>query len=138
MTHLCYLICLYVAVNLHQLDERVSYLVGTAWASSTLSTRNSQWGKFIDFCSSAGLIPLPAEVQTVLRFLAHISSNFKFSTVNNYLSAINSLHKFYGHEVNFREYFVIKMFLSGLKYDLDTEVNAKVPLTFHVFLFTIS
>lgn len=129
MTGIYSLIHCYVAADLQAIDKRVSYLVGSAWATSTLTTRNSQWGIFIEFCSSTGLVPIPAEVQTVLRFLAHISVNRKYSTVNNYLSAINSLHKYYGHEVNFREYFVIKMCLSGLKYDLGTHVNSKIPLT---------
>lgn len=59
----------------------------------------------------------------------HIGQSVRFSTVNNYTSAINSLHRFYGYEIDFRSYFVIKMVLKGLKVHDEEGTMARVPFT---------
>ena len=53
----------------------------------------------------------------------------KYSTVNNYLSAINRLHLFYGHEIDFRQSFIIKLVLAGIKRQLGDLTVQKIPLT---------
>ena len=104
-------------------------MVGAAWASNTLATRNSQWSRFINFCHDYGLVPLPALPNTVARFLVWQSRTSKYSTVNNYLSAIIVLHKFYGHDCDFRDNFFIKLVLKGIKNVLGDTVKQKQPLT---------
>lgn len=52
----------------------------------------------------------------------------KFVTINNYLSAIISLHKFYGFDADYREKYFIKMVLEGLKSMLGQESNQKMSL----------
>ena len=103
--------------------------VSNAWASNTLSTRNSQWKKSILFCSSNGLTPMPADHQTVSRFLVWLARDSKYSTVNNYLSAICVLHKFYGHECDFRSSFLIKLVMQGIKRQLGCTVVQKLPFS---------
>lgn len=120
---------IYVAAKLQALDDRVAELVGSAWASKTLSTRNSQWKRFIDFCLCNGLTPLPAELSTILRFVADLSMSCKFTTINNYISALNMLHKFYGYDIDFRGYFAMQLCISGLKRKLGTSVLQKIPLS---------
>lgn len=63
------------------------------------------------------------------RFLMYKAKTVKFVTVNNYLSAVISLHKFYGFEAAYREKYFIKMILEGLKSLLGQEVNQKIGLT---------
>ena len=104
-----------VAEELEQIDREISGVIGAAWSKNTLSTRNSQWSRFIKFCNDYGLIPIPASPETVARFIVWQSRCSKYSTCNNYLSAITVLHKFYGHDVDFREYFLIKLVMKGLK-----------------------
>lgn len=107
----------------------VAAVITSAWASSTLAVRNSQWKRFLQFAHKYGLIPLPAEVSTVARFLVSIGQEVRYSTVNNYTSAIISLHKFYGYETDFRAYYLIKLVLKGLKM-IDVEGNkARLPFT---------
>lgn len=116
-------------VNLAELDAELSQVIKSAWADSTLATRNSQWGRFIRFCKANSLTPVPASVITIARFLIHLGSTCAFSTCNNYLSGIITLHKFMGHQSDFRDYFVIKLVLKGLAKRLGTHVNQKIGLT---------
>lgn len=64
---------------------------------------------------------LPAETLTVARFLTFMARTSKFSTVNNYLSAVVVLHKYHGFEANFRDTFYIKLAIKGLKRILGDE-----------------
>lgn len=106
---------IYVAVDVCELDSELSNLIGLAWSKNTLITRNSQWGKFLKFCASIGVTPVPADPITVCRYLVYLSSTCKYVTVNNHLSAVCVLHRFYGHMREFRDCFVIKLTLSGIK-----------------------
>ena len=119
----------YVAVNFKDLDREVSGAIGAAWAPNTVSTRNSQWKKYLTFCSDNCLIAIPAETQTVVRFLVFLARSVKFSTINNYMSAINKLHEYYGHSVNYRDFFMIKLVLSGPKSQLGDDTVQKILLT---------
>lgn len=62
---------------------------------------------------------------TIARFLIHLGSTCAYSTCNNYLSGIITLHRFMGHSSDFRDYFVIKLVLKGLAKRLGTHVNQK-------------
>lgn len=83
----------------------------------------------MNFCDNLGLSAVPAEDRTVARFLVFKSQGCKYSTINNYLSAIISLQKCYGYEGKYRENFMISLVLDGLKSLLGTGVTQKVPLT---------
>lgn len=100
-----------------------------SWADSTWATRNSQWKRFLSFCSEIAASPLPADVLTVCRFLVVLGQTCKFATVTNYVSAINGLHRYYGYEIDFRQYFIVKLILSGLRRILGGVSVPKDPLT---------
>ena len=116
-------------MSIAELDEAVSSAVGAAWSANTLSTRNSQWKKYLKFCSDLNLVPMPAEIQTVARFLVFLARDCKYCTINNYLSAIVSLHKFYGYPVLFRECFLVKLVMKGLRSQLGDVSVQMQPLT---------
>lgn len=120
---------IYVAVELQELDGELSNLIGLAWAPNTLMTRNSQWRKYLQFCASLGVNPIPADALTVGRYLVRLSAKCKYVTVNNHLSAITILHKFYGFNVQFRDYFIIKLILSGIKSKYGNAPSPKCCLT---------
>lgn len=94
-----------------------------------MATRNSQWKSYLSFCADHGLKGLPATDLTVARFLLFKAETVKYVTVNNYLSAIISLHGYYGFEANFRESYFVKMVLEGLKSLLGLEVSQKIALS---------
>ena len=111
------------------MDEKISETLTCAWAKGTLRTRNSQWHRYLSFCQDNNLVPFPADILTIARFLIFLSSTCKFSTINNYLSAVIKLHEYYGFDQSFRDSYVIKLLLSGLKAQLGTQVMQKKYLS---------
>lgn len=69
---------------------------------------------------------LPVSDLTSARFLLYKTKTVKFVTLNIYLSAIVSLHDFYGFDVNYHEKYFTKMALECLKSLLGEEVNQKM------------
>lgn len=112
-----------------KLDKQLDLFLRSAWAESTLKTRNSQWSKFITFCRANQLNPMPAEVLTVARFLVNVGQTCAYTTCNNYLSAIVMLHKFFGYETSFRDSFVIGLVMKGLGRIIGKQVSQKMGLT---------
>lgn len=115
--------------QLRLIDQQMVTVIMSSWADTTWATRNSQWKRFLRFCGDINACPLPAEVLTVCRFLVVLGQTSKFATVTNYLSAINGLHRYYGHEIDFRLYFMVKLVLSGLRRILGGQSVPKDPLT---------
>ena len=76
---------------LTQLDLRAKFFSVAAYAHATLNTRRSQWRTYVRFCAKYNLISIPAADRTIIRFLVHLSTYCKYSTIINYLSAINVL-----------------------------------------------
>lgn len=116
-------------MDLENIDHHLNLVLRSAWADSTLSTRNSQWSRFIKFCKAKGLTPVPADQLTVARFLISLAMSCAFSTCNNYLSAIICLHKFMGYPGDYRQRFMIQMVIKGLARKLGKHVDQKVGLT---------
>ena len=89
---------------------------------------------FLRFCSEFGLAPVPASTRTVIRFLIHLSSYCKYSTIINYLSAINVLHRHFGHDVTFQEVFTVKLIVRSLRRVLGDAREQKLPITPEILL----
>ena len=105
-----------------------------AYAGSTLATRRSQWRVYLRFCSAFGLVPIPATNRTVIRFLIHLPTYCKYSTIINYLSAINVLHRHFGHHVTFQDVFAVKPIVRGLRRTLGDAQEQKLPITPKILL----
>ena len=118
-----------VAVDVVSLDKELSAVLGSAWSTNTLRTRSSQWSQFISFCVDIGQQSVPASVQTVSRFFVYKSRSCKYSTLDNYLSSIVSLQKWYGYNPEYRETFLIKTVLRGLKNILGNQVKQMQPFS---------
>ena len=72
--------------------------------------------------------------RTIIRFLIHLSYYCKYSTVINYLSAINVLHRYFGFNVTFQEGFSVKLMLRGLRRILGDAPVQKLPMTPDILL----
>ena len=101
-----------------QLDERAKVVSAATYADSTLS-----------FCSTYGLVPIPAQPRIIVRFLIYLSTYCKYCTIINYLSAINVLHRHFGHSVTFQDVFTIKLVTRGLRHILGDAREQKLPIT---------
>lgn len=113
---------------LEMLDTGISNTIAMAWKDNTKKTRDSQWRQYYNFCGNLGLVAVPAAPRTVARFLMYKAESLKYTTINNYLSAITVLHKCYGYDPMFRDNFMIVLLLDGLKAKLGTGVTQKIPL----------
>ena len=54
-------------------------------ADSTKSTMSSQWRTSLNFCEEHGLIPLPAEMDTILLYITFLASRLRYVSIINYL-----------------------------------------------------
>ena len=89
---------------------------------------------YLRFCSRFGLVPVPATHSTIIRFLIHLSTYCKYCTIINYLSAINVLHRHFGHNVAFQDAFSIKLITHGLQRILGDAREQKLPITPEILL----
>lgn len=121
--------CVVDTTWIEDIDKEMSKVILASWAETTWATRNSQWKRFLKFCSDANACPLPADIMTVCRFMVVLGQTCRFSTVTNYLSAINGLHRYYGYELDFCNFFVVKLVLAGLRHILGGQSVPKDPLT---------
>lgn len=116
------------------MDSRAKFVSAVAYAHSTLNTRRSQWRTYVRFCTTYHLVPIPAKDRTIIQFLIHLSYHCKYSTVINYLSAINVLHRHFGFNVTFQEVFSVKLILCGLRRILGDAPVQKLPMTPDILL----
>lgn len=116
-------------MNLKALDKEISETISAAWAQTTKSTRSSQWKIYIEFCADNELNCLPASMTTVARFLMFKARSTKYSTLNNYLSAIISFHRYHGYDIDFRGSYFIKLVMEGLRQRLGDSVKQSESLT---------
>lgn len=110
-------------MDLLDLDKQIGETIASAWSANTKSTRSSQWRIYIDFCHQNGLIPVPASVLTIARFLLYKSKTSKFRTVNNYFSAVIGLHRYHGVDDDYRSVYFMKLLMEGLRHKLGDSVQ---------------
>jgi len=80
-------------LDIHQLEESVSFFLGRALAPSTLRAYGSGQRRFLAFCSAANLEPSPLSERTLCMFVAHLANEgLSHQTIKLYLSAIRHLH----------------------------------------------
>ena len=108
------------------MDLQAKFVSAAAYANSTLHTRRSQWRTYVRFCAKSNLVPIPAEPKTIIRFLVHLSTYCKSICL---LTAINVLHRHFGHNVTFQDVFSIKLIIRGLRRILGNVQVQKLPIT---------
>lgn len=98
------------------------------WADSTWRSRRSQWKRYRDFCAAYHLTTIPATTETVCLYITHLSYKLKFSTICNYLSAVWSMHDYFGTPATAKNSFMVRCTLKGAKRLLGDEVLSADPL----------
>ena len=98
-------------------------------ADSTVSTRHSQWKRYFEFCDSYDRVPLPASLETILLYLAHLSSTLKYVSIVNYLSAVWILHRINGYSHLDSGNFEIVMTLRGIRRTIGDVSNQARPIS---------
>lgn len=85
---------------MEELDSQVKSTQMEAFASSTPRTRASQWRSYESFCTKYELQSLPVSSENVCRFLVFKSQSVCYSTLTNYVSALNLLVKLDGEKLD--------------------------------------
>ena len=98
-----------------KLDQKTDSIKLQAFAPNTLKTRRSQWNQYYKFCQRFNLLPVPVTPQTVCRFLVSVGDHLSFSTLNNYVSALNCLGKFANNDFDLRKDYGVLLLLRGFK-----------------------
>ena len=98
-------------------------------ADSSWSTRQSQWRHYFKFCDTYNQVPLPASLDTVLLYLAHMADSFKYVSIVNYLSVLWVLHKVISHQHVDPKSFEIHVTLKGIRRTLGDTVHQARPIS---------
>ena len=87
------------------------------WMSeASKSTRQSQWNSYTDFCEECEIVdPLPASLDTVLLYVAHLADRLKYRSIKAYLTALWILHDLNGVKHIDPHCFELEMTLKGIK-----------------------
>ena len=89
----------------------------------------SQWKFYLNFCSDYGLDPLPAEIDTILLYIAFLAESKAYVSIINYLSAVWTLHKLNGIPHLDPSSFPITMTLRGIRRSLGDARKQARPVT---------
>ena len=136
-----YSFCVYLylivglASSFDQLLHKSNITACQAYAPSTWKNLQCHWKKYLDFCNLYSLTPLPVSTFSIVPFLQEYSDTVSsYSTVSNVYSSIKTMSKMYGHGVPDNVLYVANMFMLGLKRQMGTFVNQKLPVTPHILL----
>ena len=78
---------------------------------------------------------MPTTMRTMCRYIVYLSSDLKYVTIDNYVSAVISLNAHYGYDVSaIRSNFLFRSTLSGLKRILGDPTPLRVTLSVHQLL----
>ena len=110
------------------LDEKAERIRLQAFAPTTQKTRKSQWNRFGRFCADFNLQPMPVTPQNVCRFLVYIGDELTYTTLNNYVSALNTLGRFDDGLFDLRQDFGVKLLLRGFRRLKGDRKKQKDPL----------
>ena len=106
-------------------------LIQSGHRPSTARTYASVHRKYYRFCSTYGLIPLPASEMHVLRFIAHLSQSISYNSMQVYLSALRALHIYHSLPPPPLTTPRIQLVLKALSH-LAPEVKQSLPITFAI------
>ena len=78
------------------LIEKAKEYARASKAPATLRTYRSVWMTFTAWCEDRRLVPLPAEVETVVSYVADQAERIRPQTIKKHLAAISQIHKLRG------------------------------------------
>ena len=101
-----------------ELVEHLKLLLHSAISQGSHRTYQRAWtvyAKFAQQCVSVDALVFPLSVNSVARFIAHLSARqFAPSTISTYISALSYVHKLHGHADPTKAFLILKL-LSAIK-----------------------
>ena len=99
-----------------RLEAKAAKVRSYCWAESTWRTKASQWKKYIGFCALLLIPVVPTTVSMMCNFIIYLSDTLSYVSIDNYVSGVISLNKYFGYDVLFiRQDFVFSITLKGLR-----------------------
>ena len=109
-------------------------------APSTRKTYSSGERRFIDFCtlhSPDKSTPIPANEETLIKYVAYLDRTIKHSSIKGYLTAVRHLHVSSGYELDLKNYFRLQLICRGIKRSHGDSSRIRLPITItHLKLFS--
>jgi len=107
-------------------------LLQAGLAQSTAGTYSSHWAKFQQYCEASQVESLPASTATVLAYVGWLADegHVKASSLQQYLSAINRVHRDFGEEAPALGHHVAvqRQGMGALQIDLEDNHDVRVYL----------
>ena len=120
---------LVVVPALSYLLEVRAVFASRCWAPATWSTRQSAWKKYLTFCTTHKLEPLPATELVLELYICYLCvTGLKYASIENYLSAVFTLHKMYGVPHINPRCFSLHMIKQGVKRTIGSISKQAPPL----------
>ncbi|KAL9972505.1 hypothetical protein ACROYT_G018824 [Oculina patagonica] len=119
-----------VPVSLPALSDLTASVQAHAYAPGTLRNLRSQWKSYLSFCSTFGLLPLPASPQTISSyavFLACFTSSYQ--TILNKLNGVRLFHLLQNTPCTALDSFEVSLTKKELKRVLGLATHQKSPIT---------
>lgn len=110
-----------------EVDTKAREYIQQAQAENTRKAYRNDLQHFIQWCTGYGLDPLPADVDTVVRYVTELAEkNFKVSTITRRISAISQAHQAKGIESPTHSLGVRKV-MAGIRRTKGTAQQGKSP-----------
>ena len=104
------------AQELLQLKKDTAFSRSKAYADGTFKNLNTQWVKYLSFCSHFDLVALPASTAVLSWYAQFLSRTHKsHKSIVGYLSGVKTLHLLLNHPVKAFAGFLFKLTMRGLR-----------------------
>ena len=107
------------------LSREAQFYLGMALSQNTKKTYSSGMRQFYSFCSQTGIAPsFPISEDILINISVCMARSVQYSTIKNYLSAIEYYHCSHGYAQNISAFLLLQLILRGMK--RSQGVNSKV------------
>jgi site-specific recombinase XerD len=107
-------------------SPQVQEFIRASKAANTLRGYKSDWRDFCGWCETHGLVPLPAQAETVASYIAECASRLKVGSIQRRLNAIAEAHKATGLESP-THHALVSNTMKGIRRTLGTAPVQKAP-----------
>jgi integrase len=122
------MLLLSAAAALEVIPDRVQVYLDQARARNTIRGYRSSFRRFAAWCDRMRLCPLPADPETIARYLSDQAGRLKAATLEHHLSAIAKAHKAAGLSSPAKDSMLIAETLKGIKRVHGSAVAQKSPV----------
>ena len=104
-------------IGWRKLVQEAAGYKGSRYAGSSSNTRAIQVERYLNFCSKFKhrLQPYPCKIGMICLYISFLARTMKFSSIRNYLSAINDHFKYLGEGAINYENHKLKACLMGIR-----------------------